>query len=109
MALTSSDTLVNTPRSRRSVVMSRKNLSTMFSHDAEVGVKCMLNSRLLGQPILHGGVLVRGVVVGDQMQGLALGRLAIDLEEELQRARAATCTGLRCLRASRQTADRARP
>jgi hypothetical protein len=24
-------------------VMSRKNLSTIFSHDAEVGVKCMLN------------------------------------------------------------------
>ena len=62
-----------------------------------------VESRLLGRPILHGGVLVRGVVVGDQMQGLPLGRLAIDLAEELQRARAATCTGLRCLRASRQT------
>jgi len=39
---------------------------------------------MLGQPILPGGVLVRGVVVGGQMQGLALGRLAIDLAQKLQ-------------------------
>jgi hypothetical protein len=43
MAATSSGTRVKTPRRSRSVVMSRKNLSTIFSHDAEVGVKCMLN------------------------------------------------------------------
>ena len=29
-------------------------------------------------------MLVRGVVVGDQMQRLALGRLAVDLAQELQ-------------------------
>ena len=32
-------TLRNTPRRRRLTVRSRKNRSTMFSHDAEVGVK----------------------------------------------------------------------
>jgi len=31
-----SGTLVNTPRRNRSVVISRKNRSTMFSDDAEV-------------------------------------------------------------------------
>jgi branched-chain amino acid transport system permease protein len=41
IAVSSSTTLVNTPRRIRSVVMSRKNLSTLFSQDAEVGVKCM--------------------------------------------------------------------
>ena len=35
----SSGTLRNTPLRRRSVVMSRKNRSTMLSQDAEVGVK----------------------------------------------------------------------
>ena len=43
-----------------------------------------LEARVLVQPRPHLGVLVRGVVVGDQMQGLALGRLAIDLTQELQ-------------------------
>jgi hypothetical protein len=58
MALTSSDTLVNTPRRRRSVVMSRKNLSTMFSHDAEVGVKCMLNRGCLASQTCTAGFTV---------------------------------------------------
>ena len=43
MAATSSGTLVKTPRRSRSVLMSRKYLSTILSHDAEVGMKCMLN------------------------------------------------------------------
>ena len=41
MAETNSGTLVNTPRRSLSVVMSRKKRSIMFSHDAEVGMKCM--------------------------------------------------------------------
>ena len=35
------------------------------------------DSRVLGQPILHGGVLVCCVVVGNQVQRLVLGRFAI--------------------------------
>ena len=43
-----------------------------------------VESRMPGQPRLHRGVFVCGVVVGDQMQRLVLGRLAVDLPEELQ-------------------------
>ena len=46
----------------------------------EVHVK----SRVFCQPRLHLGVLVRGVVVGDQMQRLVLWGLAINLAQELQ-------------------------
>ena len=41
MARSSSGTLVKLSRRMRLSVMSRKNRSTMFSHDALVGVKCM--------------------------------------------------------------------
>jgi hypothetical protein len=37
--------------------MSRKNLPTMFSHDAEVGVKCMLNSGCLASQSRTAGFL----------------------------------------------------
>src|SRR5690606_20546275 len=40
--------------------------------------------RMLGQPLLHGGMFVRRIVVGNQMQRLVLGRLAINLAQELQ-------------------------
>jgi hypothetical protein len=43
-----------------------------------------LEARVLGQPVLHIGMLVRGVVVGDQVQRLVLGRFAVDLFQELQ-------------------------
>ena len=43
MAPTNSGTLVNTPRRSRLTVMSQQKRSTMFSHDAEVGMQCMLN------------------------------------------------------------------
>ena len=43
MAVTSSGTRLNPPRRKRFSEMSRKKRSTMFNHDAEVGVKCMLN------------------------------------------------------------------
>ena len=41
-------------------------------------------ARMLGQPGLHVGVGVRGVVVHDQMQLQVLGRLAVDQPQELQ-------------------------
>jgi hypothetical protein len=47
MAEPNCGTLVNTPRRSRLTVMSRKKRSTMFSYDAEAGVKCMLNFRCL--------------------------------------------------------------
>jgi hypothetical protein len=39
---------------------------------------------MLDQPSLYGRMLVRGVVVRDQMKRLVLGRFAIDLAQELQ-------------------------
>lgn len=39
---------------------------------------------MLGQSRLHDGVLVRGVVVGNQVQRPVLGRLEINLAQELQ-------------------------
>ena len=41
-------------------------------------------ARMLGQPLLNRRMLVRGIVVGDQMQRLVLWRLAVDLAQELQ-------------------------
>ena len=41
-------------------------------------------ARMPGQPLLHGGMLVCGVVVGDQVQRLGLGRFAVDLFQEPQ-------------------------
>ena len=43
-----------------------------------------IEARMLGEPFLYGGMFVRGVVVGDEMQGLVLRRLAVDLLQELQ-------------------------
>ena len=43
MASMSSGTLVNTPRRSRSTVKSRKNRSTRFIQDAEIGEKCITN------------------------------------------------------------------
>ena len=42
MAVSRSSALVNLPRQMRFDVISAKNRSTMFSHDALVGVKCSL-------------------------------------------------------------------
>ena len=41
-------------------------------------------TRMLTEPSLHFGMFVGGVVVGDQMQSFLLGRLALDLAQELQ-------------------------
>ena len=48
------------------------------------GREVHVEPRMLGQPCLHDWMLVRGVVVGDQVQRFVLGRLAIDLAQELQ-------------------------
>jgi hypothetical protein len=53
----SSGTLANTPGRNRSVVISRKKRSTMFSHDAEVGVKCMLKRGCLTSQACTAGCL----------------------------------------------------
>ena len=39
---------------------------------------------MLVQPRLHSGVLMGGVIVGNQVQRLALGGLAINLGQQLQ-------------------------
>ena len=57
MAVTSSGRLVNTPRRSLFSEMSRKNLSTMFRHDADVGVKCMLNRGCLASHSCTAGCL----------------------------------------------------
>ena len=69
-------TLVNMPRRSRSVVRSRKKRSTMPQRRRgrrEVHVKGGCS-----QSCYH-RVLVRGVVVGDQVQRFVLGCLAVDL------------------------------
>ena len=43
-----------------------------------------VDARVAREPPLNRGVFVRGVVVGDQMQGLALGDLAINQTKERQ-------------------------
>lgn len=43
-----------------------------------------METRMLLQPLLDLGMLVRRIVVTDQMQGLALGRLPIDLAQEVE-------------------------
>ena len=67
--------------------MLGKKRFTMFSHDAEVGVN--VESRMFREPLLEHRMFVRGVVVRDQMQRLVLGRLAVDLAQELQPRRIA--------------------
>ena len=43
-----------------------------------------VNAWMLVQPVLHDRVLVRRVVIGNQVQRFVLGRLALDLLEKLQ-------------------------
>ena len=43
-----------------------------------------VESWMLVQPRLHSGVLMGGVIVGNQVQRLALGGLAINLGQQLQ-------------------------
>ena len=48
------------------------------------GREMHVDARVARQPPLDRGVFVRGIVVGDQMQGLALGDLAINQPKKLQ-------------------------
>ena len=41
-----------------------------------------MKARVLGDPFLDSGVLVRGVVVTDQMQFFVIGRLQVDAAQE---------------------------
>src|SRR5262249_7836289 len=59
-------------------VRSRKKRSTKFSQDEEVGVKCMWKRGCLDQPSFDFGVLVSGVIVGDEMDVESGRRLVID-------------------------------
>src|SRR5215203_5480473 len=78
-----SSTELKVPRRMAWRVMIPKKISTMFSHDPDVGVKCKAIRGLRGQPGLDGRVFVGGVVVTDQMQ--LLSRVGLrHLLEELQ-------------------------
>ena len=68
--------LAKLPARMQSTVRSRKKHSTRLSHEDEVGVKCvtMRSTRML----------VGGVVVDDEMQGEARGRLLFQMFDELQ-------------------------
>ena len=48
------------------------------------GGEMHLNPRMLGQPLLYNGMLVCGVVVGDQVQRLVLRRFPVDLAKKLE-------------------------
>ena len=78
MAVSSSATLLNTPRRMRSAVMRPKKRSTWLSHDADVGVKWHVETWMPLKPSLHFGVLVCGIVVGDQVQVQPLWGVAVD-------------------------------
>ncbi len=68
IAATRSLTEVKVPRRMACRVMIPKKISTWVSQLPEVGVKCSLNARMLGQPLLDRGVLVGAVVVADHVQ-----------------------------------------
>ena len=55
----------------------------MFSHELLVGMKCMWNRGCRLSQRLHLGVLVRGVVVHDQVQVQLVRRLRVDQSQEL--------------------------
>jgi hypothetical protein len=68
MAEISSGTLVNTPRHNRSLVISRKKRSTMFSNDAEVGVKWMWKRGCLASHFRTAGCLCVAIQPDDVLQ-----------------------------------------
>jgi len=66
-----SDQRIDAPKNATSdglLVISRKNRSTMLSHDELVGIKCTWKRgwRSL-EPSLHFGMLVCGIIVDDEM------------------------------------------
>ena len=60
MSVPSPDMLVNMALRSRLTVMSRKNRSTLLSHDAEVGMKCMWKRVFLASPACTAGCLCVG-------------------------------------------------
>jgi len=73
---------VKTPRLSRRRVSLAKKPSTALSQEAEVGVKWKWKMLVPAEPGADFGMLVRGVIVDDQMH-LALGRdFAVDRIEK---------------------------
>ena len=65
-------------------VISPKKRSTRLSHEAEVGVKCKMKALLAGEPSLDSGMLVRGVIVADDMDLFIRSDGGIDFLQEGQ-------------------------
>src|SRR5574338_818420 len=84
MAAIRSGTLRKTPRSRRPVEMLRKKRATLLSHDAGSRREMDMETRVLVQPLLDLGMLVRRIVVADQMQSLVLGRSPVDMAQKVE-------------------------
>src|SRR6516164_718778 len=73
---------VKTPRLSRRRVSLAKKPSTALSQEAEVGVKMEMEALVPAEPGADFGVLVRGVIVNDQMHFLRRRGLAVDLVEK---------------------------
>ena len=84
MSRTSWLTEAKLPARITSAVRSAKKRSTRLSQDDEVGVKCIVKRGCFSSQARTFGMLVGGVVVGDQMQIELARRLAIDLLEKAQ-------------------------
>jgi hypothetical protein len=81
MAASSCVTLLNAPRRMRSAVIRPKKRSTWLSQDAEVGVK-HLEPLVSREPGPDAGLLVCGVVVGDQVHIKVLWCRGLDASQE---------------------------
>jgi hypothetical protein len=65
-------------------VSSRNQRSTRFNQDDEVGGEAQVVPRVLGEPGLHVGVFVGGVVVQNHMYRKAFRHFPVDRTQELQ-------------------------
>ena len=70
MAACRSTTEWKTPRLRRRLASLAKKPSTALSQEAEVGVKWKVKRAMTVEPGAHLGMLVGGVVVEDDVDGL---------------------------------------
>ncbi len=82
MAAWRSTTEWKTPRLRRRFDSLAKKPSTALSQEQEVGVKWKVKRSMAVEPGAHLGVLVGGVVVEDDVDGLAGRHLGVDGVEE---------------------------
>src|SRR2546427_7574004 len=85
MTVSRAATLGNAPRRMALSVRSRNQRSTRFNHELDVGVKCKCMRRVTSEPPLHRGMLVRRVVVDDQVEVELRGRLTVDAPQELEK------------------------